>query len=214
MLKYGIYLAVGFSLSQFFHTLVFYQVGRVTVTAFPHFQLPLGYAFLFSLIIGILIFIILVIGKEVIFGKLSLFAVISLLFLLISQVFSRSLIKFGFESVFLFVVFSSLLLEKFYDIGILKISNKKILDFNYSELLGLFNLSLCLSLFWLVGAALGFRAAVRREYIEFEGQLMIQWQMLRYGILLVYSLFGIGWLILYPLLSKLNQIKETVLPTE
>ncbi len=208
MIKYYLYLAFGFSLSQFFHVLIFYEVKGETIIAFPQWELPLRYAFIFSLVVGILVFLILKIGGQTVFEKFPLFPVIVIISLLISQIFGRSLIKFGFESVYWLIIFLSFLLEKRYNVSNWLSSGRDLLSFEYNELFGLFNLAVTFSLFWLGTAGIGFSTALKKEYFQPSGPAMMQYQMLRYGALFVYSAFGIGWLIFYPLLSKLHFAKK------
>lgn len=210
--KYSFYLAAGFSLSQLFHTLAFSQVKWATIVAFPQFALPLRYAFIFSLTIGVLVFLTLKIGGRRIFEKLSLFLSVVIISLLISQIFGRSFIKFGFESLFWFIVFLSFHLDKNYSIEVLKTKDIDFLNFRYNELWGFLNLAVTISLLWLGAAVSIFGLGVFWErYFRAREPIIVEYQMLRCGILFVYSMLGIGWFIFQPLLSKLYFIKQVTL---
>ncbi len=212
MTKYSLYLAVGFSLSQLFHTLAFYQVKWATVIAFPQFALPLRYTFIFSLTIGVVVFLILKIGRRAIFDKLPFFLTVAIISLLISQIFSRSLIKLGFESLFWLIILLSFRLDKNYNLDTLKNNNLNLLNLRYNELWGFLNLAITISLLWLGTAVAIFGLGVLWErYFRAREPVVIEYQMLRCGILFVYSMLGIGRFIFYPLLSKLYFIKQNIL---
>lgn len=208
-----IYCSIGFFLSQLLHSLIFYAQNSGTIIGFPHYNLPVLYAIRFSLVLFFLSLIILTLARVKISSSPAVFLFLIIPLILISQIFGRSLIKFGFESAFCFIVFLSLLLKKHYgDITVSSLNIEKA-KFFYNELWETLKLSVTICIFWLGTVGVAFAVQfLNNVYFNYkENPAMSQYQMFRYGIMFVYSVLGIVLLFYYPLFSKIFYLRNLLL---
>lgn len=209
-IKVPAYCSLGFFLSQLFHFFIFYNQKSDTIMGFPHYNLPMRYALNASFLLLFVSFMILLLGYNRFSDCPSIFIVLVIFPLILSQIFGRSLIKFGFEASFCLIVFLSLLLEKYYGNTLIDSVEVEKIKFLYTELWEILKISVTVCVFWLGTVGVTFAVQFLNRYFE-KSPSMTQYQMFRYGVMFVYSIFGTAIFFYYPLFSKIAYLRNILL---
>lgn len=138
------------------------------------------------------------------------FVLAGILTMLMSQILGRSLIKFGFEAALALVVLVSLVLRYAYR-GLPDVGDVERLKFIYTEQWEILKISVPIVLFYLGTVGVTFAVQFLREQYFKGNEAMIQLQMFRYGVLFIYSIFGVVFLIYAPLIRRILILRAILL---
>jgi len=206
---YSIYIMAGFVLSHYSHVYVYrIRGGKSLMTWFKLFNIidkepsvKLVYIFCLILIVIQFIMLQLTIPKATVFPPSSIFKIgiiYSLIFLLISQLISSSIMRLSYETLICFIVLIGILITQ-----IFLISNKVSLE-RYQELWDLlkFVTPLCIGIPILMGSA-GFITSFYQNE-----QNVIQMQLYRHIAMTLYFSLGTFFFVIYPIVSKIFHLRE------
>jgi|GEM_PF-3739770 len=207
-LKYILFLTIGFAVSQFFHTLVFWRTygNEAPLYRFlnPYFPAYQGFIYLVYLVLVALAML----GFLFIFiEKPHEFFILTIPLLLISQIGGRSLYKLVFETSYILIVFFSMTFIKAYSLKKLESLKGDRIRFMYKELWNLLGITNTWSIFWLGTAGVVFASAVITKYFAMS-ETLTQHQTWRFFASLLYSGFGILVLIYWPLIKRIRLIRQ------
>jgi hypothetical protein len=205
-IKLSSWIAVGFGLNQFLHTLA-YSAGK-GVTGFPNTVILIKVAYLLALILFLLTGLLFVIFFKALSKKPALTFGIFILLEICSQICSSSILKGGFEMLMAVVIYTVLIVERYYDEETIQSLEKEALRLIHGELTTLFRVSVS-SLIFVIGV-LGISFAVQflQKYYNtpFFHSLMV-W----YGIMTVYTATGILFFVNYRLFSRMICVREILI---
>ena len=207
--KIPLFVSLGLLLNQLFHTLAYYQSDTSYVFGFPDWKIPIFLAFVFSALIFIISIISIVVFLRFV-KKLSIkpHQILYILFILglISQTFSRGLMKAGFDGLLISIIYLNLIIEKTYASDDASNVGQKVLALLHSELSSLLGVSV--GVFIFVWSVMGISFAVQFLQIYYESPLRFG-IMVWYGIMILYLGLCFILFVSYVLFNKMIAIRNS-----
>lgn len=200
---YSLWISFGFLLNQFFHAFA-YREGNA-VTGFPSIRISFTLAIILSFVLFFLGFLLFWGFYRKISDKPVLIIIPFLILEIVAQIFSVSIIKFGFESVIVIILFFRIQIEKNYSLNSIEKKDPRIISIIHNEVLSFLRISVSIFIFMfsVIGISLAVQFLQKYYGVHFFSRIML-W----YGILTLYSVIGFLLLISYYLYNKMVAIRD------
>lgn len=210
-LLYSIYIILGFSLSHYTHIYV-YQIrgGKSLQTWFralnlTEYEPSIKVVYLFCLIMIIAQFFMIQLTlpsaeRATSFSVFKIGIIYTVLFLILSQLISSSVMRFSYEVLICFIALAGVLLTKVF------LTNEQASHERYQELWDLlkFVTPLCIGVPILMGSV-GFITS----FYQSE-QNVIRLQLYRHITMTIYFIIGTFCFVIYPVMSKILFLREKI----
>jgi len=205
-IKTAFYISLGFLLNQGFHTIAYWKIGAISIAGFYGLIIPIYLAFIFSALIFIFSFIIVLIFFNRICTKPYRIFYLLLFFGIISQIFGQGIMKASFDTLLIAIFFLNFVVENYYSSLDISHSDPKVLALLHTEISTLLRISITLFIF--IWSAMGITFSVQFLQKYYESPLR-PYIMIWYGVMIIYLGFCFGKSISYFFYKKMVIVRNT-----